>query len=89
MENTVRILPRKSNNAMQFDALTWYCAEAGPGEPGHSQVETGLSRGHTRYYRVPATTKSSPYRGRPQADEGVGELGVEAPVALPVSMGQG
>ena len=63
-------------------------AEAGPGEHGQTQVDGGGVEG------IDGIIEFQPQvlvgiQGSGQADEGVGEVGVEAPVALPVGMGQG
>ena len=72
---------------MQFDG-TFGGAEAGPGKDGQAQVDGGGIKGVDGVFEFQSQVVVG-IQGPGECDEGVGEVGVDAPVAGLVGVGQG
>ena len=72
---------------MQFDG-GFGLAEVCPGEHGQAQVDGGGVEGVDGVIEFQSQVVPG-IQGTGQADEGLGEVGVQAPVALPVGVGEG
>ena len=72
---------------MEFDG-GFGLSEMRPGEDGQAQVDGGGVQGIDGVIEFDSQVVLG-IQGSGEADEGVGEVGIQAPVALPVGVGQG